>query len=184
MVGPEVVDNMARSFESTRGKPLADRILDAMDAGLAGGGDRRGQQSAAMFIVKKLAGAGGYSDVSEDLRVNDHPAPLTELRRLLTVRRSGEIIATANKLFESGQRDQGLQQVLALRDRIPENDAPWIALANMYLKMGRKADALGAIRRAVELNPANKRKGSGGLPGNKSFDALHSDPEWVRIMGS
>jgi len=184
MVGPEVVDNMARSFESTKGKPLPDRILDAMDAGLLGGGDRRGQQSAALFIVKQLAGAAGYSDVSEDLRVNDHPAPLNELRRLLTVRRSGEIIATANKNFEGGNQEQALQQLLALRDKIPTTDAVWIALGGIYLKLGRKTDALNAIRRAVELNPMNKRKGSGGLPRNPTFEPLRSDPEWIRIMGS
>ena len=182
MVGPEVVDNMARSFESSGGKALAERILDAMDAGLAGGGDRRGQQSAALFIAKKLAGAGGYSDVSEDLRVNDHPRPLTELRRLLTVRQSGEIIASANRSFESGDREQGLQRLLELRERIPDNDNVWIALGSLYLKMNRKADALSAVRRAVELNPSNRRKGSGGLPRNPAFEALRADPEWLRIM--
>jgi uncharacterized Ntn-hydrolase superfamily protein len=182
MVGPEVVDNMARSFESSGGRPLAERILDAMDAGLAGGGDRRGQQSAALFIAKKLAGAGGYSDVSEDLRVNDHPRPLTELRRLLTVRQSGEIIASANRSFESGDREQGLRRLLELRERIPDNDNVWIALGSLYLKMNRKADALDAVRRAVELNPSNRRKGSGGLPRHPSFEALRADPEWLRIM--
>jgi uncharacterized Ntn-hydrolase superfamily protein len=182
MVGPAVVDNMARSFESSGGKPLAERILDAMDAGLAGGGDRRGQQSAALFIVKKLAGAAGYSDVAEDLRVNDHAHPLTELRRLLAVRQSGDIISTANRAFENGDREQAVRKLLDLRDRIPETDAVWIALGSLYLKMNRKADALAAIRRAVELNPANKRKGSGGLPRNPSFESLRSDPEWVRIM--
>lgn len=182
MIGPEVVDNMSRSFESSKGKPIADRILDAMDAGLAGGGDRRGQQSAALFIVKQLAGAAAYSDVSEDLRVNDHPAPLTELRRLLTVRRSGGIIQSANQAFERGNREQALQQLLELRDKIPTTDAVWIALGGMYLKMGRKADALGAVRRAVELNPYNKRRGSGGLPRNATFESLRSDPEWIRIM--
>jgi len=184
MISPAVVDNMAKSFESTKGKPIADRILDAMDAGLAGGGDRRGQQSAALFIVKPLAGAAGYSDVSEDLRVNDSPAPLVELRRLLTVRRSGEIIATANREFERGNRDQALQQLLQLRDKIPTTDAVWIALAGMYVKLNRKADAFEAIRKAVELNPANKRKGSGGLPKNPTFDPIKSDPEWIRIMSS
>jgi len=184
MVSPAVVQNMARSFESTKGKPLTDRILDALDAGQSGGGDRRGQQSAALFIVKPLAGAAGYSDVAEDLRVNDHPEPLKELRRLLTLRRSGGIIATANQTFERGNREQAFQQLLELRDKIPTSDAVWIALAGMYVKMGRKADALSAVRRAVELNPANKRKGSGGLARNPTFESLRSDPEWIRIMGS
>lgn len=182
MTGPEVVEGMARSFESTRGRPLAERILDALDAAQAAGGDIRGQQSAALFIVKQLAGAGGYSDVAEDLRVNDHPTPLVELRRLHTIRRSGGIIAEANRLFEAGDRDEGLRRVLDLRDRIPEKDNVWIALANMYLKLDRRADALDAIRRAVDLNPMNKRQMVGGLPLNRSFEALWSDPEWIRIM--
>lgn len=74
--------------------------------------------------------------------------------------------------------------VLELREKIPEKDNVWIALAGMYLKMNRRVDALAAIRRAVELNPANKRPGSGGLPRNPTFESLRSDPEWIRIMSS
>ena len=183
MVGPEIVDGMADSFESTRGKPLADRILDALDAAQAAGGDRRGQQSAALFIVQLRGGAANYSDVSEDLRVNDHATPLVELRRLLTVRRSRGVIAGANQLFEDGEPTRALRMLIDVRDQIPEKDNVWIALGSMYLKMGRRDDALDAIRRAVEINPYNTRRGSGGLPRNASFEALWSDPEWTRIMG-
>ena len=184
LMGPEVVDDMAHSFESTKGsgKSLAERIVDALDAGNSAGGDVRGQQSAALFIVKKLAGAGGYSDVAEDLRVNDHPQPIDELRRLLTIRQSGALIADANRMFEEGQREEGLAHLLELRERIPEYDRIWIALAGMYTRMERKAEALDAIDKAVELNPYNARPMSGGLPMNETFNPLHSDPEWTRIM--
>ena len=183
MVGPDVVEGMASSFESTLGKPLADRILDAMDAAQAAGGDRRGQQSAALFIVQLRGGAADYSDVAEDLRVNDHPAPLIELRRLLTVRRSRGIIASANQAFEDGDRERALAMLLELRDKIPGKDNVWIALASIYLKLGRRDDALDAIRRAVEINPYNARRGSGGLPRNSSFEELWSDPAWIQIIG-
>ena len=183
MVGPEIVDGMADSFESTLGKPLADRILDALDAAQAAGGDRRGQQSAALFIVQLRGGAANYSDVSEDLRVNDHATPLVELRRLLTVRRSRGVIASANQLFGDGEPARALRMLIDVRDQIPEKDNVWIALGSMYLKMGRRDDALDAIRRAVEINPYTTRRGSGGLPRNASFEALWSDPEWIRIMG-
>ena len=184
MLGPEVVENMARTFEASKGsgKGLAERIVDALDAGNSAGADVRGQQSAALFIVKKLAGAGGYSDVAEDLRVNDHPLPIVELRRLLTLRQSGGVIADANRMFEEGQREQGLQALLALRERIPGSDAVWIALAGMYVRMDRPADALAAVRRAVEINPWNARTMNGGLPRNETFASLRADPEWVRIM--
>jgi uncharacterized Ntn-hydrolase superfamily protein len=184
MMGPEVVENMAASFEATRGsgKPLPERILDAMDAGLSQGADIRGQQSAALFIVKKLAGAGGYSDVAEDLRVNDHPHPVTELRRLYVLRQSGAIIAGANGRFEKGEREAALQDLLALRDRIPTSDAVWIAIAGMHTRMDRRKEALAAIAKAVELNPYNARTMQGGLPRNRTFEPLYGDPEWRRIM--
>lgn len=184
MMGPEVVENLARSFETTKGsgRSLAERLVDAMDAGNSGGADVRGQQSAALFIVKKLAGAGGYSDVAEDLRVNDHPLPIVELRRLLTLRQSGALIADANRIFESGEREEGLRLLLELKDRIPEYDRIWIALAGAYVRMDRRSDALAAVARAVELNPYNARPMSGGLPTLDTFESLRSDAEWMRIM--
>jgi len=184
MMGPEVVENLARSFESTTGSgtSLAERLVDAMDAGNSGGADVRGQQSAALFVVKKLAGAGGYSDVAEDLRVNDHPRPIVELRRLLTLRQSGGLIAEANRMIENGQQEEGLRLLLELRDRIPEYDRIWIAIAGAYTRMGRRAEALAAIATAVELNPYNARPMSGGLPMIDTFESLRSDPEWTRIM--
>src|SRR5688572_29783538 len=184
MMSPDVVTNLARSFESTKGSgmSLAERLVAAMEAGNSGGADIRGQQSAALFIVKKLSGAGGYSDVGEDLRVNDHPQPIVELRRLFTLRQSGSVIAEANRMFEAGQREEGLRALLALRDKIPGSDAVWIALAGQYVRMDRKADALAAIKTAVELNPWNARTLNGGLPTNAMFASLRSDPEWIRIM--
>ena len=177
LAGPEVVENMARRFETTKGQPLPDRLLAALDAAQAAGGDRRGMQAAAMIVVAPLAGAGGYSDVALDIRVNDHATPLVELRRLLTVFRSGGVIASANEAFDAGDRDRGLQILLELRDKIPEKDNVWLALAGMYLKMDRKADALAALERAVALNVANKRQ----LLRNASFASLRSDPEFIRI---
>jgi uncharacterized Ntn-hydrolase superfamily protein len=179
LAGPEVVDAMARTFEATSGQPLPDRLLAALDAAEAAGGDIRGMQSAAMIIVEPAAGAGGYSDVTLDLRVNDHREPLVELRRLLTVFRSGGVIARANALFEEGNREEGLALVLDLRDRIPEKDNVWIALAGMYLRMDRRGDALEALARAVEANPANRRQ----LPRSDAFRELHQDPEFLRITG-
>ena len=184
MLSRAVVDNLAASFEASKnsGKSLAERLIDALDAGNSAGADVRGQQSAALFIVKKLSGAGGYSDVGEDLRVNDHPQPIVELRRLFTLRQSGSVIAEANRMFEAGQREEGLRALLALRDKIPGSDAVWIALAGQYVRMDRKADALAAIKTAVELNPWNARTLNGGLPTNAMFASLRSDPEWIRIM--
>jgi uncharacterized Ntn-hydrolase superfamily protein len=82
LTGPEIIDWMARSFESTSGV-LADRLLTALAAGQDAGGDSRGQQSAALLIVKSGGGYAGFNDRYADLRVDDHPTPIVELRRLL-----------------------------------------------------------------------------------------------------
>ena len=82
LVSQATVDAIADTFEATAGKPLAVRLLDALDAGQAAGGDKRGQQSAALLIVERDGGYAGLSDVAIDVRTDDHEAPLTELRRL------------------------------------------------------------------------------------------------------
>src|SRR5213083_194501 len=81
LVSAESVDAIAETFESSSG-PLATRLLDCLDAAQAAGGDRRGQQSAALLIVEKDGGYAGLSDVVVELRVEDHERPLEELRRL------------------------------------------------------------------------------------------------------
>ena len=75
---------LASAFESSAGKPLAERLLGCLAAAQAAGGDRRGQQSAALLVVERDGGYAGLSDVLVDLRVDDHPAPIMELERLYT----------------------------------------------------------------------------------------------------
>jgi len=82
LVSAETVDALAETFEESRGKPLAERLLDCLDAAQAAGGDKRGQQSAALLVVEKDAGYAQLSDVVVDLRVDDHERPLEELRRI------------------------------------------------------------------------------------------------------
>jgi uncharacterized Ntn-hydrolase superfamily protein len=81
LVSAETVDAIAETFEASSG-PLAERLMDCLDAAQAAGGDRRGQQSAALLVVEKDAGYAGLSDVVVELRVEDHERPLEELRRL------------------------------------------------------------------------------------------------------
>jgi len=82
LVSAETVDALAKTFEATRGKPLVERLLDCLDAAQAAGGDKRGQQSAALLVVEKDGGYAQLSDVVVDLRVDDHVRPLEELRRI------------------------------------------------------------------------------------------------------
>ncbi|MEW8970143.1 MAG: DUF1028 domain-containing protein [Mesobacillus sp.] len=81
LVDENTVKAMAETFGSTEGS-LAHRLLQALNAGQQAGGDSRGQQSAALLVVKEKGGYGGYNDRYIDLRVDDHPEPITELIRI------------------------------------------------------------------------------------------------------
>jgi uncharacterized Ntn-hydrolase superfamily protein len=87
LTGPEVVDSMAAAYERAEelGKPLAERLLDALKAGQAAGGDRRGRQGAGLLVVQAGGGYGGGDDRYIDLRVEDHVAPILELERVYRV---------------------------------------------------------------------------------------------------
>ena len=82
LVSAETVDALAETFESSGGKPLAERLLDCLAAAQAAGGDKRGQQSASLLIVERDGGYAQLSDIVVDLRVEDHERPIEELTRI------------------------------------------------------------------------------------------------------
>jgi uncharacterized Ntn-hydrolase superfamily protein len=82
LVGEETVAALAATFAATAGRPLAERLLECLAAAQVAGGDRRGQQSAALLVVERDGGYAGLSDLLVDLRVDDHAQPVTELARL------------------------------------------------------------------------------------------------------
>src|ERR671934_516961 len=98
LVSEATVDAIAETFEESSG-PLAERLLDCLDAAQAAGGDRRGQQSAALLVVEQDGGYAKLSDTVVELRVEDHARPLEELRRLYRLHEA---------LFGETPRDQWL----------------------------------------------------------------------------
>ena len=82
LVGEETVAALAATFAATAGRPLAERLVQCLAAAQAAGGDRRGQQSAALLVVERDGGYANLSDTLVDLRVDDHVDPITELGRL------------------------------------------------------------------------------------------------------
>jgi uncharacterized Ntn-hydrolase superfamily protein len=85
LVGPNVVDDMAKAFEETKGS-LAWRLMAALEAGDKAGGDKRGKQSAAILVVRDKKGPNGIGDRYLDFRVDDHQEPVPELARILALR--------------------------------------------------------------------------------------------------
>jgi uncharacterized Ntn-hydrolase superfamily protein len=91
LASEEVVKAMAKAFEEAQkelGSELADWLVAALQAGQKAGGDKRGQQSAALLVVRENAGYGRASDRYIDLRVEDHPEPIKELNRLLAIHKN------------------------------------------------------------------------------------------------
>src|SRR6267378_4123747 len=84
LAGEAVVKSIARAFEVTQGD-LPVRLLAALSAGQRAGGDKRGQQSAALLVVRDHGGYAGFNDRWIDIRVDDHPAPIEELIRIFNV---------------------------------------------------------------------------------------------------
>lgn len=82
LVSEATVQALADTFQNSTGT-LAERLVKCLDVAQDAGGDRRGRQSAALMVVQEGASYGGYNDVKIDLRVDDHPEPIKELRRLL-----------------------------------------------------------------------------------------------------
>jgi uncharacterized Ntn-hydrolase superfamily protein len=99
LVSAETVDALAETFEATATVPLAERLLASLAAAQTAGGDRRGQQSAALLVVEQDGGYGALSDVLVDLRVDDHARPVEELERLYHAHQA---------LFGSTPRDEWL----------------------------------------------------------------------------
>lgn len=118
MTNPTVVAAMASAYESASGD-LAARMLAAMAAAQAEGGDIRGMQSAALVVVSGDAGAPVWS-TRYDLRVDEHAEPLTELARLVRLRRAQLIDARGHEALETGDRDSALRLWAEARELAPE----------------------------------------------------------------
>ena len=105
LMGPATVpDAMAKAFEKTSG-PLAERMVAALAAAQAEGGDIRGRQSAAILVVRAKSTGQPWNDRLVDLRVEDHPEPIKELQRLLKLHRGYEQMNAGDLAVEKGDLD-------------------------------------------------------------------------------
>jgi uncharacterized Ntn-hydrolase superfamily protein len=143
---------MVRAYEETVG-PLVHRLVAALEAGQAAGGDKRGQQSAAVIVERTGARSESREGVDRicDLRVEDHEEPIAELRRLVGIWTSWNSLRRANSFYE--QRDYAAAAD-ALREALERGDEPMLLynLACYESLAGRGGDALVHLRRAVELD--------------------------------
>jgi uncharacterized Ntn-hydrolase superfamily protein len=115
-----VPEAMANAFESTSGE-LADRMLAALEAAQNEGGDLRGKQSAAILIVSGKPTGISYKDVVMDLRIEDHPTPIKELKRLIRIHKAYNHANKGDHYMETGQTELALKEYNQAAEFYPEN---------------------------------------------------------------
>lgn len=159
MIDETIWPAMSKAFRESKGD-LADRMLAALDAAQAAGGDARGRQSAALVVVTGKPTGKPWQDRVFDLRVEDHPEPLKELRRLVSVARAynhmnaGDL-AVEHKDNEAALREYGAAEKLA--QSMPDLDKSRVAEmafwhAQALVQMGRVDEALPLFKKAFELH--------------------------------
>jgi uncharacterized Ntn-hydrolase superfamily protein len=133
LVSGATVEAMAAAMRDQTGLELAERLVAALHAGQGAGGDARGQESAALLVVREGGGYGGRSDRHVDLRVDNHPDPIAELGRLLALHRRYFRLPSDDELVElTGSLATEVARLLARRGAGPvdpgDSAAVWAAL--------------------------------------------------------
>jgi uncharacterized Ntn-hydrolase superfamily protein len=130
--GPEVAHAMGAAFEKAKGS-LAERIVAALEAGEAAGGDKRGKQSAAVLVVREKGGYLGFDDRAIDLRVDDHPRPVQELARILAIELRGAPSAAAKTMQQPSPMVENTRTHPRLMEQRPKGQRHELRLGTLFL---------------------------------------------------
>jgi uncharacterized Ntn-hydrolase superfamily protein len=151
MANDKVWPAMAQAFANTKGD-LADRMLAALDAAQAVGGDIRGRQSAALIVVTGKPTGQPWKDRTFDLRVDDSPQPLAELRRLVTLQRAYNHMNAGDLAVEKKDNEGALREYGAAEQLVPDNAEMiyWHAVA--LVNMGRVDESLPLFRKVFAID--------------------------------
>ncbi len=181
LAGEAVVTEIERAFLETSGS-LVERLVSALEAGQAAGGDARGQQSAAIVVEKAGAAVESREGLDRicELRVEDHPEPIAELRRLVGIHLVWDALRRATVFHRPGRYAQGAALLSEALGRRGEDANLLYDLACFECLAGETATALGHARRAVELDPGLRA----GIAADSDFAALAEDPEFRALAGS
>jgi uncharacterized Ntn-hydrolase superfamily protein len=142
---------MAKAFESATGD-LAERMLAALDAAEAAGGDIRGKQSAALIVVSGTPTGRPWQDRVYDLRVEDSAAPLPELRRLVTLARAYNLMNEGDLAVEKKDDAGALKAYSAARAIVPGNAEMTYWTAVSLVGMGKVEEALPLFRKTFAID--------------------------------
>ena len=161
LTGPSVLQSMMDIFLETKG-PLAEKLLSALEAGESQGGDKRGKQSAALFVVRKNGGFQGVDDRLVDLKISDHPDPIVELRRLFNIWRYIYLVPAYSRLAdEEPEMSTALYgHIRTFLNKVLEEDIDDPEIFNSlawFLAINKKfpEEAIIAAEKAYSLAPDN-----------------------------
>lgn len=149
MANASVWPSMLGAFSTAAG-PLASRLLAALDAAEAAGGDIRGRQSAALLVVPA---EGEWWETSVSLRVEDHPDPLVELRRLYELHRAYELAGRGDALTNEGRHDEAAVLYRQAAELAPDNHELMFWAGLGVVQAGEHDRGLALVREAIALQP-------------------------------
>jgi uncharacterized Ntn-hydrolase superfamily protein len=181
LAGEGVVEAMAAAFEQTGGS-LAERLVAALEAGQAAGGDRRGQQSAALVVERVGAAAESREGIDRvvDLRVDDHPEPIAELRRLWEIQQRWDALRRASGFYRALDYERGIEVLEQALDRYPDDATILYDLACYESLAGRQEAAVGHVARAIALEPGYREAAAA----DEDFATLRHDPAFRAATAS
>ena len=178
LVSEQVVQAMAQAFETTEGE-LAERLMAALDAGQAAGGDARGKQSGGILVVKPIGDSGRTTDRWIDVRVDDHPTPFLEIRRLMNMSVSRNKTRLATQLASEGRFPDAIaaqRKAIAMR---PGNDQYLYGLARLHARAGNTASAIEVLSQAIVMNERWQERARS----ESDFESISSDRQFRRLIG-
>jgi uncharacterized Ntn-hydrolase superfamily protein len=176
LAGERVVLAMEEAFLAARGH-LGGRLLAALEAGQAAGGDSRGMQSAALLIVRAAGGYGGFDDRYCDLRVDDHATPITELRRLYTMWLPNALILEGYNLVAARRYDEAIARGAEAIALDPASGEGYYHSACYLARAGRSDEALSRLAEAIARDQALAPRAAG----DPDFESLRASARFREL---
>jgi uncharacterized Ntn-hydrolase superfamily protein len=180
LAGEAVVGEMERAFLETTGASLADRLVSALEAAQAAGGDARGQESSALVVERTGAAAEWREGIDRvcELRVEDHPEPIVELRRLLGIHRVWDALRRASSFHETGEYAEGAVLLRAALGHHGDDAVLLYDPACFDSLAGDTEEALAHLSRSLELDPKLRP----GAARDSDFEPLRQDPRFQALV--
>lgn len=177
LTGEEVVLAMEKAFLESSGE-LADKLLAALAAGQQAGGDSRGQQSAALVVMRPRGGYAGMNDRYVDLRVEDHPRPIEELARLWGIRKAMNYMAEAGRALQQENLQEAWQWLAKALQAAPGYPDLHYAVARYHARAGNVDEALEWLSKAIQANPQFRLSARR----DKAFEPLRQNPSFQKLL--